>query len=389
MSDKNIERELLHSKLIRELRPEALAAAAGERFIGEHDVASRYGVSAVTAREALRALVQEGLVVRHRGSGTYIADRMEFQPVGVLLELDISHPRTSPFHLRVAQRLCTWFREHGLRIRLYAGTVDPGEHAEEFTAPEFADDFSSGRLCGAAVVYGPWGTYWKEFFSTAHTPNIGLWNDHTKLRVHLDYAGMLGVAIDKLVTEGRRRIALIGWGMERTDALRIDGLAALFRRYLGQRGLEVDDSLIRTSFQPAQPGAGWEGLHEIWASRNGHPDGLIVLDDMLFSDVCAAIASLGIDVPGQLAVVTHANANVPLAAPFPFSRAAFDPDACAEAMGSMLLAAMRRESAAATEQTLSFEWHGAVTTDEREVLRPRSGRKEVVKRVGASEGVAE
>ena len=71
MSDKNIERELLHSKLIRELRPEALAATAGERFIGEHDVASRYGVSAVTAREALRALVQEGLVVRHRGSGTY------------------------------------------------------------------------------------------------------------------------------------------------------------------------------------------------------------------------------------------------------------------------------------------------------------------------------
>ncbi|WP_313802992.1 GntR family transcriptional regulator [Sphingobium sp.] len=47
---------------------------AGERIDAEIRLAEQYGISVVPVRQALRALEQEGLVVRHRGSGTYVSD---------------------------------------------------------------------------------------------------------------------------------------------------------------------------------------------------------------------------------------------------------------------------------------------------------------------------
>jgi GntR family transcriptional regulator len=47
---------------------------SGDRLPGESELASRFGVSRVTVREALRQLWHEGLVVRRWGAGTYIAE---------------------------------------------------------------------------------------------------------------------------------------------------------------------------------------------------------------------------------------------------------------------------------------------------------------------------
>ncbi|MBB3356641.1 GntR family transcriptional regulator [Novosphingobium sp. GV055] len=43
----------------------------------ERDLALEYGVSRITVRKAIDGLAQEGLVVRRRGSGTYVAARVE------------------------------------------------------------------------------------------------------------------------------------------------------------------------------------------------------------------------------------------------------------------------------------------------------------------------
>jgi GntR family transcriptional regulator len=47
---------------------------SGERIDAEVRLAEQYGISVIPVRQALRALEQEGLVVRHRGSGTYVSD---------------------------------------------------------------------------------------------------------------------------------------------------------------------------------------------------------------------------------------------------------------------------------------------------------------------------
>ncbi|MGM9886136.1 MULTISPECIES: GntR family transcriptional regulator [unclassified Lactococcus] len=47
----------------------------GQRLPSERDLAERFGVSRMTARQAVTALVDEGILERRVGSGTYVASR--------------------------------------------------------------------------------------------------------------------------------------------------------------------------------------------------------------------------------------------------------------------------------------------------------------------------
>ncbi|EKF51072.1 GntR family transcriptional regulator [Lactococcus garvieae] len=47
----------------------------GERLPSERDLAERFGVSRMTARQAVTSLVDEGILERRIGSGTYVASR--------------------------------------------------------------------------------------------------------------------------------------------------------------------------------------------------------------------------------------------------------------------------------------------------------------------------
>lgn len=70
-------REALRREIIRTLRP-------GDRAPGDRTVQDRFSVSRVTARRAINDLVQEGLLERRRGSGTYVCA----QPI----DQDLYHP---------------------------------------------------------------------------------------------------------------------------------------------------------------------------------------------------------------------------------------------------------------------------------------------------------
>ncbi len=47
---------------------------AGDRFYSESDICKQFSVSSITARRVLNDLVSEGLVIRKRGSGSYVND---------------------------------------------------------------------------------------------------------------------------------------------------------------------------------------------------------------------------------------------------------------------------------------------------------------------------
>jgi GntR family transcriptional regulator len=69
----------LYQQLQRALR-EAIAdnrLAADEALPPERDLAEEFGVSRITVRKALDALVGEGLLTRRQGAGTFVAGRVE------------------------------------------------------------------------------------------------------------------------------------------------------------------------------------------------------------------------------------------------------------------------------------------------------------------------
>lgn len=58
---------ILRDRIIEDLAP-------GERLPTEAEMCATYGVSRITARQALTSLVSEGMLVRTPGRGTYVAD---------------------------------------------------------------------------------------------------------------------------------------------------------------------------------------------------------------------------------------------------------------------------------------------------------------------------
>lgn len=67
----------LYQQLMTRLKNDILAGvhAPGTRIPSEQALCETYGVSRVTVRKALLDLVQEGMLVRRQGKGTFVADK--------------------------------------------------------------------------------------------------------------------------------------------------------------------------------------------------------------------------------------------------------------------------------------------------------------------------
>lgn len=69
--------------------------ATGQRMLSEHELADRFGVHRHTARQAVAALVADGLVASRRGSGSYVTgERVHVHHIGVRTRLRTSLART-------------------------------------------------------------------------------------------------------------------------------------------------------------------------------------------------------------------------------------------------------------------------------------------------------
>lgn len=67
------------------LRERVLTCAPGDPLPSEAELATQFGVSRMTARQAVQNLAQEGLVRRRRGAGTFVADQPMHRHAGPLM----------------------------------------------------------------------------------------------------------------------------------------------------------------------------------------------------------------------------------------------------------------------------------------------------------------
>lgn len=346
-----INRQPLFEQIASVLRSEILARSVpGQRLETTAGLAERFQVSKLTISQALVVLNKEGLIESRKGSGVYVKQREDRRHVGILMDHDISDPRLSFFYARVSQQLREFFRKHGYRCRLYAGRTSAAEATKTLSCTEFVEAAQANQLCGAAVVLGVKHAEWIKPALLNKVPVVG--PHEYEYCVGSDGLEMVRQGTDRLIKEGRRKIAFMAWQEKENDG----GWVQAFKASLRKAGVPVRDEWIRHEVHPSQPGAGWEEFREIWLASHEKPDGLLVTDDLLMREATAAICERRVRVPEQLMIVTHANRGSGIHYPFPVWQMEYDPDEHAALLGEMLVKLMRKETLAPHRLTLPYRW---------------------------------
>ncbi len=341
-------------RLISNLKP-------GDRLPAETALVAELGGSLTKVREALTLLVQEGLIERRQGSGTYALDTRQTRAVGIFSSLDLTHPHSGLFFRVLTHELREFFAREGQATRLYLGHSRPGDTAAAVCDPILQHDLKHHQLSGVIALTGTRSAEWLEpQCERAGVPLVGRTSDYAHACI-VPHQEMLKVAAHYLHDRGCRRLALLGWEEEHHPGGAPHDLVDEMRAWLPDHVI-MPDAWVRTDLHPAWPGAGWEELREIWMSRRDKPDGLIVADDNLLLDVATALGEIGIGVPEDLQVVAKSSARVTPTMPFPHARVEIDPRICAEIMGQMLLQLQDRPSRRRLHTEAEF--HLIVPTDQ-------------------------
>jgi GntR family transcriptional regulator len=164
--------EARYQEIERWLRGRVLRSAPGDPLPSELELAARFGVSRMTARQAVQNLAAEGLVQRRRGAGTFVAPRPIHRHEGALMSFteDMrrrgmeASSRLLEAGLRAAStadldalRLPDGARVVAIsRLRLADGAPMAIEHAAlpaEF-AGVLADDLEAGSLHESMIARG-------------------------------------------------------------------------------------------------------------------------------------------------------------------------------------------------------------------------------------------
>jgi DNA-binding transcriptional regulator YhcF (GntR family) len=282
----------------------------GARLPPQRRLMQRYRVSLPTVQQAMSPLVRDGFLVTRGARGTFVAAHPPH-----LCRYGIVFPYRPRDHENWNEFWRTLYREalalDGVGERRLPVYYDVRAHESSRDYRQLVHDIRAGLLAGLLFTYCP-----HELLGTAVLRHRGLPRvalspvTGTGLPVvRLDQASFIRKALARVCARGRQRVALL--------------LPAAGPEWVGPWTAGMAECGLRPrpgwllSVPPPEP-AGATAITRLLfqpAARGEWPDALIVADDNLLPHVIAGIQAAGVEVPGQVEVVAHA--NFPLARPCP------------------------------------------------------------------------
>ncbi|MEI6492569.1 MAG: substrate-binding domain-containing protein [Verrucomicrobiota bacterium] len=321
----------LHEEIYAELRREILAQRKpGERLPSEAELSRRFGVSVVTLRNATLALESDGFVKRISGVGVVVCERKTNGRLALVTRDVAFHPRPLYFHLRFTPLL-----QRNLVQAGWETVVHLQIESDPCGLAELRDEIARGRY--AAVIWTI-GDVPKDFRAHAAKHGVTVLGGTACHLVKVDYDAMIQKGVDHLVRSGCHRIA----GLFSGPPTELPGpgdrrASRVFDQRLARHNLKSTPGWVVQDTEARLLGSGWQGFRDLWSASRERPDGLLVLDDVLYRDAARAILELGIKVPSQLRIVTHSNRGDDLVHPFPVSLLEVDPDEMAAAAAEFVI----------------------------------------------------
>lgn len=345
---------VLHERVARQVLHDSRDLPLASKLEPMRALVVRYAVSLVTIREALLLLEREGWLELQHGKGCYVRrSQTPDRHIAILVELDILRPGTSPYFLAIVNRLRWLFSQRQQSFRLHIGHATEPEHAYgDPTCHGFLDDVENDHVSGVVAVATLPRHKFLAQLKKRNIPSVGMDLNGFDGTVSLDYRQMVCNGVETLIRQGCRRLAMVGDCLP--GANEGDG-ENVFERTIRQNGLVYRPEWVRTTLPTSHRGAGWTDFSEVWKANKEKPDGLLINDDMLLSDVDLAIRSMNIQVPQQLKVVLATSRAIPHNASFPLTRLENQPEAMADAMAEMLFDLMARREPVQRHQVFGYQ----------------------------------
>lgn len=283
-------------RIAADLRQKVQRGIYTDRVPGERDLAEQYGVHVLTANKAVTTLVEEGLLYRVRGKGTFIT-RLRHTRTGNLAAIvgDV----LAPLHAKIVRGMESAARrtgQHLLFCNRYDDQTLEDEFASQILAQEKADGFlvwpttldlaSPGlrRLQASAVPF--------VVFPHADPAVV----DQASHVISDDYDGALA-ACRHLAGLGHRRIGFLlpeAWRAGPTPAA---NRHAGYCSALAAAGLEAEKPLLWPY------GGSPEALAAVLRAVRGGVSALFCITDNQAIEVLRALRAEGLRVPEDISLV--------------------------------------------------------------------------------------
>lgn len=288
--------------LIARVRREGLRP--GLTLPSETTLATDFGVSRLTVRRAIERLVQQGVLVRRRGVGTFVADldaAAEIGSAGRHLLFVLPNMNSIGLHLRILGAAQEEAEAHGYQLVVAHARWDPQVEARHVLSA------SANGIAG--ILLWPLGSPTdRDSLAEAErqgTPLVlidrffdGMVSDH----VVVDDVGGAYAATSHLIGLGHRRIALFLF--EDLDVSSVRLRAEGYRRAHADHGLLVDDRLVLQI--PERTGeAIRRSMMSLAAELLAIPDrptAVFCINDHLAQELVVALGRYGLSVPADISV---------------------------------------------------------------------------------------
>ncbi len=332
----------------------------GDRLPSHRQLSKDLSISYVTLQRALEIMRSEGRIVRHRGCGTFVAGVEQRRAAGTIAVVTRAwfDPNVNSFDFARARAVVDVLADTREAFHFYPNqplNQQIGAH-DQTVDPHLLSDADQGAVRGVLVLGEMSSSHpaaWRHLRQHG-VPVVEMsWTTRPGTpRVLLDYPRLATEAVEFVRRAGR---PTVGWLAHRlVEPPASDPLLEALRRAVRAPGLTSRRGWQR-QIDVLSPQGGYDGFRQLWAQRM-RPSALVIADDVAAASAARAMVELGVDVPGELLVIAHANVGATLHYPLPFCRIGMDATAAVRQAWNLLSEMMRDPALPPREVLVAPQW---------------------------------
>jgi len=293
--------------------------SSGDAIPSTRSLASLWNVDTAIVHSALSDLVQERLIIRRHGKGTFVGQRRtKLHTIALYLSMASMSDPTKWFVRSVMVQLQELLGSRGIETRFWADSRPIGQRGT--LLPEWETAIRDKEVQAVMLV-----ECIKENLKFARSiplPLAAITPENLPFAVSLNAKRLFELSLGRLAERGCRTAGLIT----------VHPTSEAYKSYYdelvemaAQKHIQIRNEWIRIPKDLNGYGGfdlarfGYHEFHALWDLKE-RPEGLIIEPDIVVEGAMAAILQRGVKVPDDLKLVLHRNESHEYICPFPASQ---------------------------------------------------------------------